>query len=639
MILLGNFSKVRRKSHWNAAIKKIDSLESKFQKLDAEALRKTSLSLKFRAQSGESLNKILTEAFALVREASARTLSLRHYRVQLIGGISLHEGAIVEMQTGEGKTLTATLPMYLNALCGTGTHLATANDYLAKRDAELMRPIYEFLGLSVGYVQADSTREERIQAYSNDITYATAKELGFDFLRDRLEMRAAQDSDSATNIANMFDNSPRQNIGVQRGLNFVLVDEADSILIDEAKTPLIVSSIPQENRDAIEALYRWSAEIAPELKLKTDYEYETSTRDYVLTESGRKRVRNFKSPKAIDELGMVEIYEQVEKAIYVENEYVRDRQYVVRDGEVIIVDEFTGRLAEGRKWRSGIHQAIEAREKLDITFETGDAARITLQDFFLRYQSLCGMTGTVANSASEFRKIYESNIVRVPTNRPPQRKRLKDKVFGNSEAKWAAVVAEIVKMHRLGRPVLVGTRSIDKSEQLSKLLAEQKIQHQVLNARHVEREAEIVANAGQFGAVTVATNMAGRGTDIKLGEGVHEIGGMHVICTEVHESARIDRQLIGRCGRQGDPGSFRRFMSLDDEILEKGFGRDFADRAKKRGANSSSRFDSMARRFQAAQSRVERKSFNSRKIMLYHDKQRYKAMIQMGQDPYLDSIG
>lgn len=631
-------------SRWNSVIRRIDSYENELQKKSEDQLRKASFALRYRAQSGESLSRLLPEAFALVREAGTRALSMRHYKVQLIGGICLHEGAVVEMQTGEGKTLTATLPLYLAALMEKGAHLATANDYLAKRDAELMRPVYEMLGMSVGFVQSETSNADRLAAYQCDITYSTAKELGFDFLRDRLHRRAAENSTGATNVASMIQNnsgvgSSSSDEIVQRELNFILVDEADSLLIDEAKTPLIVSAVPTEGREATIALYRWCAEIVTEFQRDNDYEFDPNLRNYTLTDVGRKRVRRAKSPRAISEIGMVEIYEQMERAIQVENEYFKDRQYVVRDDEVIIVDEYTGRMAEGRKWRAGIHQAIEAREGLEITFETGDAARITMQDFFLRYDSLCGMTGTIANSATELKKIYEVDIVRVPTNRPPQRKVLASEVYGNADLKWAAVVDEVDKMNQLGRPVLIGTRSIDKSEHLSKLLTEQKIEHKVLNARHTADEAEIVGAAGQRGAVTVATNMAGRGTDIKLGEGVHELGGMHVICTELHESARIDRQLIGRCGRQGDPGSYRLFLSLDDEIIEKAHGSEFANRLIKLGQKRKRRFDWMARRFQMAQSRVERKSFQGRKLLLHQDKQRFKAMVEMGQDPYLDNIG
>ncbi len=631
-------------SRWNSVIRRIDSYENELQKKSEDQLRKASFALRYRAQSGESLSRLLPEAFALVREAGTRALSMRHYKVQLIGGICLHEGAVVEMQTGEGKTLTATLPLYLAALMEKGAHLATANDYLAKRDAELMRPVYEMLGMSVGFVQSETSNADRLAAYQCDITYSTAKELGFDFLRDRLHRRAAENSTGATNVASMIQNnsgvgSSSSDEIVQRELNFILVDEADSLLIDEAKTPLIVSAVPTEGREATIALYRWCAEIVTEFQRDNDYEFDPNLRNYTLTDVGRKRVRRAKSPRAISEIGMVEIYEQMERAIQVENEYFKDRQYVVRDDEVIIVDEYTGRMAEGRKWRAGIHQAIEAREGLEITFETGDAARITMQDFFLRYDSLCGMTGTIANSATELKKIYEVDIVRVPTNRPPQRKVLASEVYGNADLKWAAVVDEVDKMNQLGRPVLIGTRSIDQSEHLSKLLTEQKIEHKVLNARHTADEAEIVGAAGQRGAVTVATNMAGRGTDIKLGEGVHELGGMHVICTELHESARIDRQLIGRCGRQGDPGSYRLFLSLDDEIIEKAHGSEFANRLIKLGQKRKRRFDWMARRFQMAQSRVERKSFQGRKLLLHQDKQRFKAMVEMGQDPYLDNIG
>jgi len=633
-----------RIARWRQMLPRIERLETGYHELDDAALKKESLSLRYRARSGEPLNKLLCEAFALVREAGTRALNMRHYPVQLLGGIAIHYRSIVEMQTGEGKTLTATLPMYLAALAGRGAHLATANDYLARRDAEWMTPIYEILGMTVGIVESETTPEDRRAAYLCDVTYGTAKEFGFDFLRDRLLKR--QTGQGRRNLlsqmlgqSNGSDEKP-----VQRELHFALIDEADSILIDEARTPLIISSIPGDSQAERNALYDWASKAAPQFEEGEHYEYDHEKKQITLNASGRRRVRESPKPSLLHDIGLIDLYEHLERAVKIEREFVRDRQYVVRDGEIVIVDEFTGRLAEGRKWRVGIHQAVEAREGVEITPETGEAAKITVQDLFRRYQRLGGMTGTIASSAAELRKIYRLNVIVVPTNRPPQRKRLPDRVLGNSEAKWREIVAEVEEVTATGRPVLIGTRSIDKSNLLSKLLTEKNIDHQILNATQIsgatdkmEAEAEIVASAGQHNKVTVATNMAGRGTDVKLGEGVEEDGGLHVICTELHESARIDRQLIGRCGRQGDRGSFRQYLALDDDILRTGLGPQRADKLIEEGKKNDTVAARLASIFHRAQAKVEREHFRGRKLMMYYEKERHKMQIQMGQDPYLDS--
>ena len=552
----------------------------------------------------------------------------------------MHFGSIAVMQTGEGKTLTATLPMYLAALSGRGAHLATANDYLAARDAELMAPVYEALGLSIGVVQGSSSRYEREQGYAADITYSTAKEIGFDFLRDRLFQRRMA-LENAGLIAAMVEDSGKSRAlkPVQRDPNFMLVDEADSILIDEARTPLIVSSAPDEIVQAKKALYAWAAENCDKFVEDEHFEVDPKSRQTNLNRDGRKLVRTLQQPKLLQQTPIMDIYEQVEQAIFVDRNYFRDRHYVINDDEVVIVDEFTGRLAEGRKWRSGLHQAIEAREGLEISVETGEAARITIQDLFLRYDRLAGMTGTAANSALELRKIYNVRVVDVPTNRPPKRTQWNDLVFGTENEKWLAIADEIEEIHQTGRPVLVGTRSIDKSEILSRILTERNIQHDVLNARHLAREAEIVAGAGQVSRVTVATNMAGRGTDIKVSGPALDLGGLHVICSELHESARIDRQLIGRCGRQGDPGSFRQFISLEDDILEKGFGPDRATKVLKHRNDPAKHLARFSMLFRKAQQKIEHKHFQSRKMLLHHEKQRQELQLEMGQDPYLDTAG
>ncbi len=624
------------KPAWKSAAQKVIRLEDQFRELDANQLRKESLALRYEVLSGEPIEEILVRGFALVREAARRCLGMQHYPVQLIGGIAMTHGSIVVMQTGEGKTLAATLPLYLAALSGKGAHLATANDYLAARDAKLMGPLFELLGLSVGVVEQSTERADRQRAYAADITYSTAKETGFDFLRDRLLLRRNQEAAMAQ-AAFSSDSADAAMLPVQRDLNFMLVDEADSILIDEARTPLIISSLP-DDLEARRALYQWSASAIESLVPDKHFEFDKETRAVNLTGAGRTAVRKMSTPASLGQTPLVDIYDQIELALLVEEKFTRDRHYVIRDGEVVIVDEFTGRMAEGRKWRAGLHQAIEAREGLDVTAETAEAARVTVQDLFLKYQSLCGMTGTVASSARELYSIYETTVVKIPTNKPPQRKQLDDQVFGTSEARWQAIVEEVIELHRQNRPVLVGTRSIDKSELLSEMLHQAGIDHQVLNARHLSREAEIVAQAGQAGRVTVATNMAGRGTDIKLSAAALEAGGLHVIISELHESARIDRQLIGRCGRQGDPGSYRFYMALDDDILLSGLGPKMADRLKATGRRKPRQPATVARVFRQAQAKVEAKHFRGRKMLLIHERNRQTAQRELGQDPYVDTI-
>jgi len=424
---------------------------------------------------------------------------------------------------------------------------------------------------------------------------------------------------------------------VQGAAYFALVDEADSILIDEARTPLIISALPtEEERLAVEC-YKWSAENIATFIEDDDYDYDHEKKTVELTREGREKVRRLPKPAAMDTVGMVNIYQYVERAILVDREYFLDRQYVVRDGEIVIVDEFTGRLSEGRKWRDGIHQAVEAKQGVEVTVETGQAARITVQDFFQRYEHLAGMTGTAMGSARELRRIYRCHVMAIPTNRPAIRRRLPNRVFGGADAKWVAVIEEIRQMHEAGRPLLIGTRSIDKSEQLSALLHAAGIEHEVLNANHIAAEADIIANAGQRGKVTVSTNMAGRGTDIKLGENIAELGGLHVICTEMHDASRIDRQLIGRCGRQGDPGTFRQYLALDDDLLLTGLGPEKSRKLKKRGEESAGPFDRYGGLFRKAQRKVEKRHFRQRKSLLYFEKERKKMQRQMGQDPYLDS--
>jgi preprotein translocase subunit SecA len=564
-------------------------------------------------------------------------MNMRHYDVQIFGGVCLFHGCISEMQTGEGKTLTATLPLVLHSMLGKGAHLATVNDYLAHRDADWMKPLFEALGLKVGIVLTDHNQDQRRKSYGADVTYGTAKEFGFDFLRDRLLMRAQ--GRNVNDFLGAGSDERWSSTGeqpVQRGMHFALVDEADSILIDEARTPLIIGSLGDEAREAVIATFRWASEYAGGFEYKEDYTLEEDSRKVELTSKGRQKVRSLPRPDEIRTVALVDLYEYIERAIRVLRDYHLDRQYVVRDGEIVIVDEFTGRLAEGRKWRDGIHQAVEANAGVEISIPTGQAARITVQDLFLRYKYLAGMTGTAATSAGELRKIYKTPVLQVPTNRPPQRKKLPDIVCADMMDKFERIVHEVREVHTQGRPVLIGTRSIDKSNILASMLRQQGMKVQILNANEIEREAEIVADAGQLGQITVATNMAGRGTDVKLQDNVRALGGMMVICTELHDAARIDRQLIGRCGRQGDPGTHRQYLALDDEILRNGFGLKASEKYKLLGQQG--RFsDSMAPVFRKAQRKVERKHFRDRMALLYHEKERTKIQRDMGQDPYLDT--
>jgi preprotein translocase subunit SecA len=616
-------------ARWSYILDQVNALETKVQRLTDTELRKESLSLRYRARSGEPLALLLPEGYALVREAGRRTIQMRHFDVQILGGIALFHHSIVEMQTGEGKTLTATLPMYLYALSGNGAMLATVNDYLARRDAQWTMPLYHALGMTVGVIQTDMQPPLRREAYHRDITYGTAREFGFDFLKDRLLLRKIVEGkhDLIGTLLGETNNHVTEQ-PMQREPYFALVDEADSILIDEASTPLIISAAPSEDSKRKAERYRWAASVVPHFGEKTEYTYDHDKRTVDLTPSGRKKVRALHKPTALDQTGLQDIYEFVQRAILVSRNYHRDEHYVLRNGEVVIVDEFTGRLGEGRKWREGVHQAVEAKEGVNVTCETGQAARVTVQDFFLRFEHLAGMTGTANTSKRELKKIYRCRVVPVPTHRPPQRKRLSTMLYQKESAKWEAIVNEVAKVHKAGRPILIGTRTIDKSILLSEKLRQAGIEHHVLNAYRIAEEAEIVAKAGEQGKVTVSTNMAGRGTDIKISEEVRQLGGLHVICTELHESARIDRQLIGRCGRQGDPGTYRQYLSAEDELLQKAFG-------KRR--HFSANVSASEKKFRRAQRKVERKSYRNRKVMLYYEKERKKMQRSMGQDPYLDA--
>ena len=631
-----------------STVDRIESLEESMKALDDTRLRRLGRSLSYRARAGEPTDELLIETFAATREAGRRTLGMRHYDVQLLAGIALVHGSIVEMQTGEGKTLVATLPLMLYALAGRGAHLATVNDYLAKRDAEWMQPIFKALGLSVGIVESEMDFEARRNAYAKDVTYGTAKEFGFDFLKDRLMQRELKEGRINLGATLMGEARSGDSKLLQRPYWFVLVDEADNVLIDEARTPLIISSPDgemgeREQRKA--ALFHFACKLADTMVEDMHYEYDPQKRSAELLGVGRSNVRASTRPRLVDSVSMLELYDSVELALRGKIAFIRDRHYVVRDKkdepgqEIVIIDEFTGRIAEGRSWRDGLHQAVEAKEGLEVkTGRGGHAARITIQDLFARWPNLAGMTGTIATSAGEIGRTYDVGIAIVPTNRPAIRQRLKPKVCKSYDEKLLEIVRDIKDVHITGRPILVGTRSIDKSEDLSKILTSEGLTHTVLNARNVASEAEIVAAAGGRNQITVSTNMAGRGTDIKLGDGVEELGGLHVICTELHDSARIDRQLVGRCGRQGDPGTWRQFLAVDDDILVEGYG---PKRAKRIGRRLQRQIKGNPERllafFQRAQQRVEARHRRQRRALEYMERQKAESHIQMSQDPYLDA--
>ncbi|MBV8222165.1 MAG: preprotein translocase subunit SecA, partial [Candidatus Eremiobacteraeota bacterium] len=533
-------------------VEKVNALESSVASLSDDELRLKTPAFRARLEQGETLDQLLPEAFAVVREAGKRALGMRHFNVQIMGGQVLHDHKVAEMRTGEGKTLVATLPVYLNALTGKGVHVVTVNDYLAKRDAEWMGPIYEALGMTVGVIQHDLDHAARKSAYACDVTYVTNNEVGFDYLRD--------------NMAWSLDQM------VQRELNYAIVDEVDSILIDEARTPLIISGSPEAvlgpgYRDPSHLYERFARQIMPQLERDEDYTVDEKMHAVPITEKGVAKVERLLGLQNLYDPANLEMAHQLQAALKAKELFRKDEQYVVKDGEIIIVDEFTGRLMYGRRYSDGIHQAIEAKEGIKVKSEDQTLATITFQNYFRLYKKLAGMTGTAKTEEREFREIYGLDVLSIPTNVAVRRKDADDVVYNHEDGKFRAVINEIIEMHKAGRPVLVGTRSIEKSERLSGMLGKRGIEHNVLNAKYHEKEAEIIKDAGLRGKVTIATNMAGRGVDIKLGEGVPELGGLHIIGTERHESRRIDNQLRGRSGRQGDLGSSRFYCALDDELM------------------------------------------------------------------------
>ena len=594
--LLGN-NNAKEIKKMRAIADHINEIEPNYVKLsDANLVAKTD-EFKRRLQKGETLDDLLPEAFAVVREASKRVLGMRHFDVQLMGGICLHNGNIAEMRTGEGKTLVATLPVYLNALTGKGVHVVTVNDYLATRDSEQMGRLYNFLGLSTGLIVANLDFNQRREAYACDITYGTNNEFGFDYLRDNM----------VSDVLQM----------VQRPLNYAIVDEVDSILIDEARTPLIISGPGQRSTDN----YYKLAKIVPHLVRDEDYIIDEKQKTIAPTDSGIEKVEKMLGVENLYDAENIELNHLLGASLRAYAMMHRDTDYVVKDGEVVIVDEFTGRLMFGRRYSDGLHQAIEAKEGLKVERESQTLASVTFQNYFRMYEKLAGMTGTAKTEEKEFIDIYGLEVIPIPPNKPLIRIDLPDQIFKTKAAKYRAVVRNAVERHKVGQPLLIGTTSITQSEELSDMLLRAGVPHSVLNAKHHEKEAEIVANAGQMGMVTIATNMAGRGTDITLGEGVPELGGLAILGTERHESRRIDNQLRGRSGRQGDPGSSQFFLSLEDDLMRI-FGADnITGIMDKLGMEEDEPIEHslITKSIERAQKKVEDHNYNIRKYVLEYD--------------------
>ncbi|NQT70685.1 MAG: preprotein translocase subunit SecA [Desulfobacteraceae bacterium] len=578
-------------------IETINALEPEIHSMSDATLKSQTVLFKERMQNGSSLDDILPEAFATVREASIRTLGMRHFDAQLIGGIGLHQGKIAEMKTGEGKTLAATLPAYLNALSGRGVHIITVNDYLARRDTEWMGHIYNFLGLSVGNILHGLDDNERKAAYSADISYGTNNEFGFDYLRDNMK----------------FSNADV----VQGELNFAIVDEVDSILIDEARTPLIISGPAEKSTD----LYNLVNGIIPHLVLDRDYTLDEKARSAIMTEEGIAKAEQMLKVDNLYDARNIERLHHINQALKAYTLFKRDVDYIVKNNEVIIVDEFTGRLMPGRRYSEGLHQALEAKENVKIENENQTLATVTFQNYFRMYNKLAGMTGTADTEAAEFKKIYDLDVLIIPTNQPMIRIDNSDVIYKTRKEKFNAVMDEIVELNKKGQPCLVGTISIDISESLANKLKKRGIKHTILNAKNHEKEAEIIAMAGQKHAVTISTNMAGRGTDIVLGEGVTDLGGLHIIGTERHESRRIDNQLRGRSGRQGDPGSSRFYLALEDDLLRIFGGERITSIMDKLGMEEDEPIEAniISRAIESAQSKVEGHNFDIRKQLIEYD--------------------
>jgi preprotein translocase subunit SecA len=567
------------------------------QKLSDEELQNKTNEFRKRLGEGETLDDLMVEAYAVVREASVRVLGMRHFDVQMVGGIILHQGRIAEMKTGEGKTLVATLPLYLNALSGKGTHLVTVNDYLATYQSQWMGKVYNFLGMSVGLIVHGLEAEDKQKAYGSDITYGTNNEFGFDYLRDNMVIYKDQ--------------------MVQRDLNYAIVDEVDSILIDEARTPLIISGVGEKSTQ----LYYVADTFVKGLKNEADFTLDEKAHTAVLTEEGVSKAERFFNLENLADANNMEIQHHINQALKARSLMRRDIDYVVKEGEIIIVDEFTGRLMFGRRYSDGLHQAIEAKEGVKVERESQTLATITFQNYFRMYGKLAGMTGTAKTEEDEFLAIYNLDVVEIPTNMPMIREDYPDAVYKNKRGKFNAAVEEIVRLHDKGQPVLVGTISVETSEMLSDMLKKRGVPHEVLNAKHHEKEAQIVAQAGQRGTVTISTNMAGRGTDIVLGEGVKELGGLHILGTERHESRRIDNQLRGRAGRQGDPGSSRFFISLEDDLMRLFGSEKIMKVVESLGMEEDMTIEHnlLSKSIENAQKKVEGRNFDIRKHVLQYD--------------------
>ncbi|WML46048.1 preprotein translocase subunit SecA [Neobacillus sp. PS3-40] len=595
----------------------VDALAAETEKLTDDQLREKTEEFKERYQKGETLDDLLPEAFAVVREGSRRVLGLYPYHVQLMGGVSLHEGNISEMKTGEGKTLTATMPVYLNAISGKGVHVVTVNEYLASRDATEMGELYQFLGLTVGLNLNSMTKEEKQEAYAQDITYGTNNEFGFDYLRDNMVLYKEQK--------------------VQRPLFFAVIDEVDSILIDEARTPLIISGTAEKST----TLYIQANAFVRTLTKEQDYTYDEKTKGVMLTEQGITKAERAFGIDNLFDMSHVSLNHHINQALKANVSMHLDVDYVVQEGEIIIVDQFTGRLMKGRRYSEGLHQAIEAKEGLDVQNESMTMATITFQNYFRMYKKLSGMTGTAKTEEEEFRNIYNMNVIVIPTNMPIIRDDRPDLIYSSMDGKFRAVVEDIAERNKNGQPVLVGTVAIETSELISKYLTKKGIRHNVLNAKNHGREAEIIAEAGQPGSVTIATNMAGRGTDIKLGQGVTDVGGLAVIGTERHESRRIDNQLRGRSGRQGDPGVTQFYLSMEDELMRR-FGSDNMKSMMERlGMDDTQPIQSkmVSKAVESAQKRVEGNNFDARKQLLQYDDvlRQQREIIYKQRDEVLES--
>jgi preprotein translocase subunit SecA len=614
-------------------LKRVRQSIGDISQLNDHRLSEYAKSLSFEFRCGKRSSGQKAKAFALVHTAISRCLGIELFDVQHLAGWILSRKRIAEMQTGEGKTVTAALPAFYFSLVSRQVHMATANDYLAKRDAQLLSPVFKMLGKSTAMILGSMDPSERSESYAADIVYGTASEFGFDFLKERILARGAQRERNLN-----ADGLPRLFHTIDR--HFLLIDEADSLMLDEASTPLIIGATNNNRTEAMRQAFCWADKQVTLFQMGVHYRRKEK-QQIELTSAGHALIRQLSAIDDLQSFGMGELYEYIRRAIQVHNDFQLGKQYLVHDDDIVIIDQFTGRIAEGRKWQNGIHQAIQAKENLEITMASAAAARMTLQDFFLQYEAIAGMTGTAWSSRREFRKVFKKTVVRIPTNKPSRRQQLPTIVYADWQSKLEGIVQEIRNAIGGGRAVLIGTTSVRRSEQIAEYLLQHGLEHQILNAQNPAQEAEIIKNAGQSGRITVATNMAGRGTDIKIDEIVSNAGGLHVILTEIHDSARIDRQLIGRCARQGDPGTFRMMLSTEDEIL-KTAARQSESCASIAGENANNSLNAKSacseKRLIQAQRRVESRKLRDRLAMLYHERKRNELLFEMGLDPFLDRV-